>query len=61
MRIAGDYAAVSLRIALVVLGAVVLRLVVHRAVDRLVRRAVATPAVPEALRQRLIDQSPAAA
>jgi small conductance mechanosensitive channel len=61
LRVAGDYAAVSLRIALVLVGAFVLRLLVHRAVDRLVRRAVASPAVPEALRQRLIDQSPAAA
>ena len=58
---ATDYAAVSLRIAFVVVAAVVVRFLLHRAINRVVRKAVATPAVPEALRQRLIDQSPAAA
>jgi small-conductance mechanosensitive channel len=53
--------AVSLRIALILLLAIALRVVVHRAISRVVDRAIVRPAVPEALRQRLIDTTPAAA
>jgi small-conductance mechanosensitive channel len=56
-----EWVAVSLRIAVVLLLAVVLRVVVHRAIGRVINRAILRPAVPEALRQRLIDMTPAAA
>jgi small-conductance mechanosensitive channel len=51
----------SVRIALILIVAIVLRYLLHRAINRVVTRAIATPAVPEALRQRLIDQAPAIA
>jgi small-conductance mechanosensitive channel len=54
---ATDWGAVSLRIALIVVLAVVARWLVHRAIRRLVRRAIITPTVPEALRQRLGESS----
>ena len=56
-----EWVAVSLRIAVVLLLAIVLRVIVHRAIVRVVNRAIVRPAVPEALRQRLIDTTPAAA
>ncbi len=57
----GEWVATSLRIAVVVVLAVVLRAIVHRAIRKVVDRAILRPTVPEALRQRLIDTSPAAA
>jgi small-conductance mechanosensitive channel len=57
----GEWLAVSLRIAVVLLLAVALRVLVHRGIARVVNRAVTRPAVPEALRQRLVDMTPAAA
>ncbi|MGI8537833.1 MAG: mechanosensitive ion channel family protein [Mycobacteriales bacterium] len=56
-----SWGAATLRVALVVLVAVVLRALVHRAIARVVRRAIASPTVPETIRQRLIDQAPAIA
>ena len=56
-----EWVAVSLRIALVVVLAIVLRMLLHRAIQRVVARALLQPTVPEALRQRLIDTTPAAA
>ena len=56
---AADAVATSLRIAVVVVLAVVLRYLLHRAVDRLIVRAIERPTVPDALRQRLGDDSPA--
>ncbi len=55
------WGAASLRIALVVVVAVILRALVHRAIRKLVQRAISTPAVPENLRQRLMDSAPAIA
>jgi moderate conductance mechanosensitive channel len=52
VQVATDYAALALRIALVVFVAVVVRVLVHRAIRKIVERAVATPTVPEALRSR---------
>jgi len=54
---ATDVAAVSLRIALVVIGAVVLRYVLHRAISKVVARAVTRPTVPESLRARFGESS----
>ncbi|MEX2291525.1 MAG: mechanosensitive ion channel family protein [Mycobacteriales bacterium] len=56
-----EWVAASLRIAVVVVLALVLRALVHRAIQNVVSRAVLRPAVPEALRQRLVDMTPAAA
>ncbi len=58
---APQWGAALLRIALVVVVALVLRSLVHRAIRRVVLRAIATPAIPETLRQRLVDQAPAIA
>ena len=57
----GEWVATSLRIAVVVVLAIVLRALLHRAIRKVVDRAILRPAVPEALRQRLIDTTPAAA
>lgn len=54
---ATDWAATSLRIALIVVGAVLLRWVVHRAIGKVVRRAIASPTVPEAFRSRFGESS----
>lgn len=59
--LAGEWLGTSLRIAVVVLIALVLRALLHRAIRKVVDQAVARPTVPEALRQRLIDTSPAIA
>ena len=56
-----DWAATSLRIAVVLVLALVLRAVVHRAVAKVVARAVARPVGHESMRQRLLDMSPAVA
>ena len=56
-----DWVTVTLRIVVIVVAAVLLRWLVHRAVNRVVRRAIAAPSVPESLRQRFTDQSPAIA
>ena len=58
---ATDYSALALRIAVIVGVAVLLRWLLHRAISRVVQRAVASPAVPEALRGRFLDMSPAVA
>jgi small-conductance mechanosensitive channel len=58
---AAEVAIASLRITLILLLAIVLRFVVHRAIRKVVHRAINRPAVPEGLRQRLIDTSAAAA
>ena len=55
------WGAATLRIALVVVVAVILRALVHRAIRKLVQRAISTPSVPENLRQRLMDSAPAIA
>jgi small-conductance mechanosensitive channel len=54
---ATDYAALSLRIAVILIGAVVLRWVLHRTIGKVVERAVASPSVPEALRARFGESS----
>jgi moderate conductance mechanosensitive channel len=56
-----DWAAVSLRIAFVVVGAIVLRFLVHRGIGKVVTRAANNPAVPEALRSRFGEPSAIAA
>ena len=56
-----DWAATSLRIALVLVLALVLRAIVHRAVAKVVARAVARPVGHEGMRQRLLDMSPGVA
>jgi small-conductance mechanosensitive channel len=58
---APQWGAAALRIVLVILVALLLRALVHRAIRRVVLRAIATPAIPETLRQRLVDQAPAIA
>lgn len=55
--VAADYVQVPARILLILLIAVVVRFVLHRAINRVVRRAVLTPSVPEALRQRFGESS----
>ncbi len=57
-REAPQWGAAVVRIVLILLVAMVLRALVHRAIARVVQRAISTPAVPETLRQRLIDQGP---
>jgi moderate conductance mechanosensitive channel len=57
VQAATDYAALALRILLVVFVAVVVRVLIHRAIRKIVDRAVATPAVPEALRSRFGEPS----
>ena len=59
--LAGSWVATSLRIAVVLVLAVVLRALVHRAIRNVVHRTITRPAVPEGLRQRLIDGAPTAA
>jgi len=59
--IAIDWAATSLRIALVLVLAFILRAVVRRAVDKVVARAAVRPVGHEGMRQRLLDMSPAIA
>jgi moderate conductance mechanosensitive channel len=58
---ATDYSAVALRVAVIVAVAVVLRWLLHRAISRVVQQAVASPSVPESLRGRFLDMSPAVA
>ena len=55
------WGAATVRIVLVLVVAVVLRALVHRAIRKLVQRAISTPTVPENLRQRLLDTAPAIA
>jgi moderate conductance mechanosensitive channel len=57
VQTATDYAALALRIALVVFVAIVMRVLIHRAIRKIVDRAVATPAVPESLRSRFGEPS----
>ena len=47
----------SAQIIVLVVAAVLLRYLVHRAINRVVRRAVASPTVSDAARQRLHEQS----
>lgn len=54
---ATEYAAIGIRIALIVIGAVLLRYVVHRAIGTVVESAAETTAVPEALRSRFGESS----
>ncbi|HWH29070.1 MAG TPA: mechanosensitive ion channel domain-containing protein [Mycobacteriales bacterium] len=56
-----DYTGLVLRIAVILVLAFVVRWLLHRTISRIVRRAVATPTVPEALRGRFIDTTPAIA
>ncbi|MCY7365127.1 MAG: mechanosensitive ion channel family protein [Frankiaceae bacterium] len=56
-----DWVAASLRIALVLVVAFLLRALVHRAVDKVVTRAIARPVGHESVRQRLLDMSPSVA
>jgi small-conductance mechanosensitive channel len=56
-EISSEVAAVALRIAVVVVLAIVVRWLAHRAIRKVVSRAVATPAVPEALRARFGEPS----
>jgi moderate conductance mechanosensitive channel len=58
---ATDYTALLLRIAVIVAVAVLVRYLLHRAISRLVKRAVDSPTVPESLRGRFLDMSPAVA
>jgi moderate conductance mechanosensitive channel len=51
------WASISAQIVLLVVAAVLLRWLVHRAINRVVRRAIAAPGVSETVRQRLLDQS----
>jgi len=55
---APQWGAALLRIVVVFVLALVLRALVHRAIQRVVRRAISAPTVPETLRQRLVDQGP---
>jgi moderate conductance mechanosensitive channel len=57
VEISTDVAALSLRIAIIVIGAVLLRFVIHRGIRKVVNRAVARPTVPEALRSRFGEPS----
>ena len=57
-REAPQWGAALLRIVVVFVLALVLRALVHRAIRRVVKRAIAVPTVPESLRQRLVDQGP---
>jgi len=59
--LAVDWVAASLRIALVLVVAFLLRALVHRAVDKVVTRAIARPVGHESVRQRLLDMSPSVA
>ncbi|CAN5161001.1 mechanosensitive ion channel [soil metagenome] len=59
--VAVDWVAASLRIALVLVVAFLLRALVHRAVDKVVTRAIARPVGHESVRQRLLDMSPSVA
>jgi small conductance mechanosensitive channel len=56
-QIAGEYVAVSVRIAVVIVAAVLLRFVLRRAIDKVVRRSMASPTVPESLRVRFGEAS----
>ncbi|HVM28995.1 MAG TPA: hypothetical protein VM433_15160, partial [Mycobacteriales bacterium] len=56
-----DYAGLALRIAVVIALALVVRWLLHRAISRVIQRAIATPSVPDALRGRFVDSSPAIA
>ena len=60
-RVVGDYTGLALRVAVVLVLAFLIRWLLHRAISRIVKRAVATPTVPEALRGRFIDTTPAIA
>lgn len=59
--LAGEWVGASLRIALVIVLAIALRMLAHRAIGKVVERAATRPAVPESLRQRLVDMTPATA
>jgi small conductance mechanosensitive channel len=52
-----ELVALSLRIAVVVVFAILIRWLLHRAIRKVVSRAVATPAVPESLRARFGEPS----
>ncbi len=56
-----SWGAATVRVVLIVIVALILRALVHRGIRRIVSRAIASPTVPETIRQRLIDQSPAIA
>jgi moderate conductance mechanosensitive channel len=58
---AGQYSALALRVLVILVVAVVVRWLLHRAISRVVSRAVESPAVPETLRGRFLDMSPAVA
>jgi small conductance mechanosensitive channel len=55
--LSSEVVAVSLRIAVVVIGAVLLRWLVHRGIRKVVSRAMASPTVPETLRSRFGESS----